>query len=351
MKLGLGLYRHMLNRQHYDFARQCGCTHLVVHLVDYFNQGNQENKNDQPIGDGSGWGFAGDPGKIWTVEELVQLKREINEAGLELEAIENFDPAHWHDILLDGPQKEAQIEKLKQIIRNVGEAGIPVFGYNFSLAGVSSRITGNFARGGARSVGMDGVDQRPIANGMVWNMVYDRNAPAGFIPEITHEQLWERLTWFLNELVPVAEQAGVKLAAHPDDPPMPFIRKTPRLVYQPQLYRKLLDIKPSRSNMLEFCLGSIAEMTEGDVYEATEQYASDIAYVHFRNVKGKVPHYKEVFVDEGDIDLIRILRILKEKKFDGVFIPDHTPQMSCDAPWYAGMAYTLGYMKAAMSLI
>lgn len=351
MKLGLGLYRHMLNRQHYDFARQCGCTHLVVHLVDYFNQGNQENKNDQPIGDGSGWGFAGDPEKIWTVEELVQLKKEINEAGLELEAIENFDPAHWHDILLDGPQKEAQIEKLKQIIRNVGEAGIPVFGYNFSLAGVSSRITGNFARGGARSVGMEGVDQRPIPNGMVWNMVYDNNAPAGFIPEITHEQLWERLTWFLNELVPVAEQAGVKLAAHPDDPPMPFVRNTPRLVYQPQLYQKLLDIKPSGSNMLEFCLGSIAEMTEGDVYEATEQYASDIAYVHFRNVKGKVPHYKEVFVDEGDIDLIRILRILKEKKFDGVLIPDHTPQMSCDAPWYAGMAYTLGYMKAAMSLI
>ncbi|NLR60652.1 TIM barrel protein [Chitinophaga polysaccharea] len=351
MKLGLGLYRHMLNRQHYDFARQCGCTHLVVHLVDYFNQGNQESKNDQPIGDGSGWGFAGDPGKIWTVEELVQLKKEINEAGLELEAIENFDPAHWHDILLDGPQKETQIEKLKQIIRNVGEAGIPVFGYNFSLAGVSSRITGNFARGGARSVGMDGVDQRPIPNGMVWNMVYDNNAPAGFIPEITHEQLWERLAWFLNELVPVAEQAGVKLAAHPDDPPMPFVRKTPRLVYQPQLYQKLLDIKPSRNNMLEFCLGSIAEMTEGDVYEATEQYASNIAYVHFRNVKGKVPHYKEVFVDEGDIDLIRILRILKERKFDGVFIPDHTPQMSCDAPWYAGMAYTLGYMKAALSLI
>ncbi|MBV4357473.1 mannonate dehydratase [Pinibacter aurantiacus] len=351
MKLGLGLYRHMLNRQHYDFARQCGCTHLVVHLVDYFNKGKQENKNDQPIGDNSGWGFAGDPEKIWTVEELLQLKKEINEAGLELEAIENFDPAHWHDILLDGPQKKVQIEKLKQIIRNVGAAGIPVFGYNFSLAGVSSRITGNFARGGARSVGMDGVDERPIQNGMVWNMVYDKNASTGSIPEITHEQLWERLTWFLNELIPVAEEAGVKLAAHPDDPPMPYIRKTPRLVYQPQLYQKLLDIKPSKSNMLEFCLGSIAEMTEGDVYQATEQYASNVAYVHFRNVRGKVPHYKEVFVDEGDIDMVQIIRILKRKGFDGVLIPDHTPQMSCEAPWYAGMAYTLGYMKALMQTI
>ena len=142
MKLGLGLYRHMLNRQHYDFAKQCGCTHLVVHLVDYFNRGNHENKNDQPIGDDSGWGFAGNQDRIWTVEELRKLKDEINAAGLELEAIENFDPANWYDVLLDGPKKEKQIADLKQIIRNVGAASIPVFGYNFSLAGVSSRITG-----------------------------------------------------------------------------------------------------------------------------------------------------------------------------------------------------------------
>lgn len=351
MKLGLGLYRHMLNRRHYDFAKQCGCTHLVVHLVDYFNKGNQENKNNQPIGDAAGWGLAGDSRQIWTVEELLELKKEINDAGLELEAIENFDPAIWYDVLLDGPQKKQQMENLKQIIRNVGAAGIPIFGYNFSLAGVSSRITGNFARGGAESVGMDAVDERPIPNGMVWNMVYDRDAPPGYLPLIQPEELWQRLTYFLEELIPVAEEAGVRLAAHPDDPPVPYVRQTPRLVYQPQLYQKLLDIKPSRSNALEFCLGSIAEMTEGNVYEATEKYAPHIAYVHFRNVKGKVPDYREVFIDEGDIDMIRILQILKNQSFDGVLIPDHTPQMSCDAPWYAGMAYTLGFMGAALKMI
>jgi mannonate dehydratase len=351
MKLGLGLYKHMLNRQHYDFARQCGCTHLVVHLVDYFNRGNQENKNDQPIGDGSGWGFAGKPGAIWTVDELMRLKSDIRAAGLELEAIENFDPANWYDVLLDGPKKAEQMEGLKQIIRNVGKAGIPVFGYNFSLAGVSSRITGNFARGGAHSVGMDGVDNRPLPLGMVWNMVYDERAPSGFLGEISHETLWQRLAYFLGELIPVAEEAGVRLAAHPDDPPVPYVRGTPRLVYQPQLYQKLLDLQPGRANALEFCLGSIAEMTEGDVYEATAQYAEHIAYVHFRNVRGKAPYYNEVFIDEGDIDMVRILRILKAGNFDGVLIPDHTPQMTCEAPWHAGMAYTLGYMKAAMKLI
>ncbi len=113
--------------------------------------------------------------------------------------------------------------------------------------------------------------------------------------------------FFLKELVPVAEEAGVTLAAHPDDPPLPYVRQTPRLVYQPYMYQDLIDIFPSDSNKLEFCLGTISEMTEGDVYEATDSYSrqNKIAYIHFRNVKGKVPNYKEVFVDEGDIDMLK----------------------------------------------
>jgi mannonate dehydratase len=351
MKLGLGLYSHMLDKNHFAFAKQCGCTHLVVHLVNYFNKGNQKSKNNQPVGDGNGWGIAGTSKNLWKLDELLRLKKEINDAGLELEAIENFDPADWYDILLDGPQKKYQVEGIKQIIRNAGKAGIPVIGYNFSLAGVCSRITGPFARGGANSVGMDAVDQTPIPNGMVWNMIYDQDALEGTIKKVTREELWQRLEYFLNEIIPVAEEAGVKLAAHPDDPPMPVVRNTPRLIYQPDMYKKLLSLNASKSNTLEFCLGSIAEMTEGNVYEATEQYADNIAYVHFRNIKGKAPHYKEVFVDEGDIDMIKILKILKSKKFNGVLIPDHTPQMNCEGSWHAGMAYALGYMNAALKLI
>lgn len=352
MKLGFGLYRHMLNEQHYKFAKQCGATHLVIHLVDYF--GHNRGSADQPIGGAEGWGKAGNPDEIWSLEELISIKKDINNHGLELEAIENFDPAHWHDILLDGPKKKVQIENLKQLIKNVGRAGIPTFGYNFSLAGVSSRDIGPYARGGAVSVGMNGsVDETPIPNGMVWNMIYDDNALDGSLPYIGHEELWKRLQYFLNEIIPVAEEAGVKMAAHPDDPPMPYVRNTPRLVYQPDLYQKLIDIKPSPSNKLEFCLGSIAEMTEGDVYEATDIYSKQdkISYVHFRNIIGKVPNYKEVFVDEGDIDMVKILKILKKNNFQGVLIPDHTPQMTCDAPWYAGMAYTMGYMKAIMNVV
>jgi len=364
MKLGLGLYRHQLNAEHYHFARQCGCTHLVIHLVDYFRSSRSNRPgpssvaalrrvDDQPVGDDSGWGLAGDPDKLWTYKEVAGLKKEINAAGLELEAIENFDPAHWHDVLLDGPKKLQQLENLETIIRNVGKAGIPIFGYNFSIAGVAGRVKGRFARGEAEAVGMEGPFDKPLPNGMVWNMVYDPSAAPGVEPSATPEQLWQRLKDFLDALVPVAEEAGVTLAAHPDDPPLPTVRQQPRLVYQPQLYQKLIDLKPSPRNALEFCVGTLAEMgTQGrdDLYDAVETYSRQgkLAYVHLRNVRGKAPFYKETFIDEGDADILRVLRILKRNNFNGVIIPDHAPQMSCAAPWHAGMAYALGYLRAAL---
>ena len=181
----------------------------------------------------------------------------------------------------------------------------------------------------------------------------DPNAPAGTLAPITSDQLWDRLARFLAEMVPVAEEAGVKLAAHPDDPPAPIVRGTPRLVYRPELYQRLLDLQTSSANALEFCLGTIAEMPEGDVYEAAERYSAQgrLAYVHFRNVTGKIPHYHETFIDDGDVDMLRLLRILSRNGYDGVLIPDHTPLLECGAPWHAGMAYAVGYMRAALTAI
>jgi hypothetical protein len=125
MKVGLGLYRHMLTREYYDFARQAGCTHVVVHLVDYFNKGATNPRNNQPTGAKyEPWGVAGDPQKLWAVDELKKLRQGIEEAGLVLAAIENLDPAHWHDILLNGPQRSQQVQKAKTIIRCMGEARV-----------------------------------------------------------------------------------------------------------------------------------------------------------------------------------------------------------------------------------
>ncbi len=355
MKLGLGLYRHMLTPENFAFARQAGATHIIAHLVDYFRGGQHAHADDQPTGTDLGWGIAGDPDALWTTAELLALRQQIEAAGLTLEAIENFDPAHWHDILLDGPRRDLHIENVKTMIRRVGAAGIPIIGYNFSIAGVAGRTTGPYARGGASAVGMEGPYELPLPQGMAWNMVVDPGQLEHHValPHVTHEQLWDRLQRFLDEVLPVAEAAGVKLAAHPDDPPMPFIRGTPRLVYQPSLYQRLIDANPSPSNTLEFCVGSLAEMTEGDIYQVCEHYARQqrIGFVHLRNVVGKVPTYKESFIDDGEVDVLRVMRILHDCGFDGVVIPDHAPQMNCAAPWHAGMAFALGFMAAGLQTL
>ena len=144
MKVGLGLYRHMLTPDYYAFARQAGCTHVVVHLVDYFRAGSTNPRGNQPTGAKyETWGHAGDPEKLWTSPELKALRKELEDADLTLAAIENLDPACWHDILLDGPLRPQQIEKVKTIIRNFGEAGIPVRTLQLndvlSMVGIPSR--------------------------------------------------------------------------------------------------------------------------------------------------------------------------------------------------------------------
>jgi len=353
MKLGLGLYKHMLTRDNFKFAKQVGCSHIIIHLADYYSQ---EKGVVTATDETTNYGLSTTSDPIWSLESMQALQAMAKEVDVEIYGIENFSPADWYDILLDGPHKYEQIETLKQIIRNAGAAGIRSFGYNFSFAGVWGHQRRTVARGGAVSACFNANDlaiDTPIPDGEIWNMTYRQGNPGKFIEEITSEMLWDRLAWFLQRILPVAEEAGVELALHPDDPPLPSLRNTPRLVYQPSLYQKVIDLYESPSNKLEFCMGSIQEMSEGNLYDALNSYASQnkISYVHARNVKGKVPVYDEVFIDEGDIDMFKSLRILKQNNFDGVLIPDHTPELICDASWHAGMAYALGYIRAVLKAL
>ncbi len=356
MKLGLGLYRTLLNPATLRFARQASVTHIVAHLPGYFTREQSRIITSDQANLGFGASEANDP--IWTYEGLRDLKAMINAEGLELEALENFAPAHWYDVLLDGPHRVEQMEHLKRILRDAGRVGIRTMGYNFSVAGVWGRTEGPFARGGARSVGFQNPAQTPIPAGMVWNMVYapdlfDPDKPRGTVGPVGQEEIWRRLATFLGEMIPAAEEAGVKLALHPDDPPLPELRGAARLVYHPDHFQRVLDLQPSPRNAIEFCVGTVSEMAGADVYAAVDRYSrmGRIAYVHLRNVRGKVPHYHEAFVDDGDTDMLRVLRILHGNGFDGVVIPDHTPLLECDAPWHAGMAYALGWMRAALTAI
>jgi mannonate dehydratase len=353
IKLGLGLYKSLLNDQNFRFAKQCGATHIVVQLVDYVKGGDSPTLTQNYL---NGWGITQNQGKLWELEDLLLLKKQIESHGLTWAAIENFDPAHWYDILLDGPNKHQQIENLKQMLRNIGKAGIPIMGYYFSLAGVWGWTSGPKGRGAAMSVvfEQDSIDANmPIPNGMVWNMTYDTAAKAGNLAPVSRSEMWERLNWFLQEILPIAEECGVRMVAHPDDPPLPEMRGTARLFHSFTEYERLLACSPSPSNGFEFCLGTLQEMPDGDLYQLLDKHAAagNIGYIHFRNVIGKVPNYREAFVDEGDIDMVRVLRILKKNNYDGVIIPDHTPEMSCNAPWHAGKAYALGYMRGVLQAI
>lgn len=162
--------------------------------------------------------------------------------------------------------------------------------------------------------------------------------------------MWQRLQYFLTSAVPVAEESGVTLAAHPDDPPVPELRGMARLLVSTPKLKRLIDLVPSPRNCLAFCQGTISTMAGVELPQTIRHFATQdkIAYVHFRNVKGTYPAWQEVFIDEGDIDMLDTMRIYKECGFDGTMIPDHTPPMDFAGErwWETGMAYALGYMQA-----
>ncbi len=356
MKLGLGLYRNMLTPEYFRFAKQAGATHIVAHMPGAFTRGSGKIITSDDGARGFGVDTPDDP--IWTYEGLRDLKAAIEAEGLQLEALENFAPQHWYDVLLDGPRRNEQMTHLKEIIRNMGRLGIPIMGYCFTIAGVWGRVEGPFARGGAMSVGFENPQQTQIPRGMVWNMIYDPDSynpdnPTEFVGPVSADEIWRRFSLFLDEILPVAEEAGVKLALHPDDPPLPELRGAARLVHTPHGYDRVLDFRPSPFNTMEFCIGTLSEMPDSDIYEIVDRYSQTgrIGYVHFRNVRGKAPYYYETFVDDGETDMLRVLQILYANGYDGVLIPDHTPLIECDAPWHAGITYALGFMRAALKMI
>jgi mannonate dehydratase len=348
MKVGLTLFGDLLSADGARFAAQVGASHVVVHLTNYSRLADPSSYLAGGVGPILG-NCSGE--RLWSYDEMADLVGMLRSHGLAIAALENFSPNFWYAVLLDGPEKKSQMEGLKRLVRDAGRAGIPCIGYNFSIAGVWGWVRRPVARGGAMTVAFDMTEidhEEPIPDGMVWNMRY-RDERAGARPvRVSDEELWQRLTYFLSELVPVAEESGVRLAAHPDDPPAQSLRGTARLVNDPSKYDRLVSIIDSPANALEFCIGSLQEMPDGDIYSTTRSFArrGKIAYVHFRNVRGKVPYYHETFVDDGDIDMPEIVRILRDENYDGILVPDHSPEMSCAAPWHAGNAYALGYMGA-----
>ena len=337
MRLGVAMKPAVWSDDHLRLARQLGCE-TVIAWVPF------------PEGDG-----------VWHEEQFRALAEQAARHHLKLEAIENFHPAHWDHIVLDEPGKEEQMEKICETIRNAGRAGISCFGYNFSACGVQGYST-DYTNGNQDGRGLSGTktfDEKFIPtdlqkNPAFWfNTEIARRGDQGVQPACGEGEFWKRYSWFLERALPVAEENHIKLCAHPDDPPVPFIHGIYRPLHSPEGLKKLLNLFDSPSNCLEFCQGTVSTMRGVDIYETIEEIAATgrIGYVHFRNTSGTLPKYTEVFIDEGYVDMPKALNIYRKAGFDGTVIPDHTPQVNALMPWETGMGYALGYIRGVMQSI
>jgi mannonate dehydratase len=276
----------------------------------------------------------------WEYEDLVQLRERTERVGLRLEAIQTT-PATWvADIQLGGPERDRQIDHYAATVRNIGRAGISVLAYNWRPNQLYR--TGPLpGRGGARVTAFDA----ELARGQ----------PLSFGRVYSAEEMWASYEHFVRTVIPVAREAGIRLALHPDDPPNQHIGGVARIFGSLEAFERASRIVESPAWGLLSCTGCWAEMAGGDyVLRAIRHFGArrQIAYVHFRDVQGHGDRFNECFIGEGPSDITAWLRALKQVDFDGPVIGDHTPRMVGDEGWSPrGRAFQTGYIAGMLRVL
>ncbi len=275
-------------------------------------------------------------GKPWDFMPLLRMKQRFADSGLELAVIETAFP--WlHLGKLGLPGRDEEIERCQALIRNLGAVGIPVACWNYMAVFNWTRTSTTIpARGGAM---VTGYDHRLMAN-----------APHTEAGVVTEEQLWDSLRYVMEAIVPVAEEAGVKLALHPDDPPISPIRGVGRILTSPEAMRRAIGLVPSPNNGITLCQGTFATMG-ADVPAEIRRFGGDglAHFIHFRDVQGTPDNFVETFHDAGQTDMLEALRAWRDVGFSGPMRPDHVPTMAGEdnlAPGYQtlGRLFALGYI-------
>ncbi|MHC4985908.1 MAG: mannonate dehydratase, partial [Planctomycetota bacterium] len=251
---------------------------------------------------------------------------------------------HCQDaIVLATDKRDEIIELYKQHLRDLGRAGIPYTTHAHIANGVWYS-SGGRTRGGAetRLLDLDGEAVGHSPNGKFYR-------PLSHGREYSEDEVWANYEYFVRQVVPVAEEAGVKIGVHPDDPPVETLAGVPRCFNSLANYQRALDIADSPNFGVCLCVGCWLEGGEAmgcDVIEAIRTFAAQgkLFKVHFRNVDRPGTTFTETFLDDGYMDMFEVVRALAEANFDGVIIPDHVPLMGDDER--IGMAYTIGYMRA-----
>ena len=266
-------------------------------------------------------------------EEFKQLRSFVEDHGLNLYVLHSgLLPRDKIEHALPG--RDEQLEAWCTVLRAIGAAGVPVTATTFYGIG-HFRTPATIGRGGAR-----------YSTFNYEELMKDPPRPPG--KGITEERLWENIAYFLERVVPIAEETGVRIALHPDDPPIPDpLGGAARIVVSVENYQRIFDLVPSDAIGMLFCQGCVAEMGV-DVLETIRYMGlrNKIVFVHFRNIRGNPHTFQEVFIDEGDQDMLRAMETYRDVGFKGPFMMDHTPGIPHPSGEWAGRAYANGYIRA-----
>ena len=276
--------------------------------------------------------------KPWDFKALLHAKESLTDAGLKLEVIEPAPP--HYKIKLGLPGRDEEIEIFKQVLRNMAALDIPVLCYNFMPQ--SGWYRTSFAKKGRGGALVTAFDSKLM-------QAAPQLTEAGTQTDI---QIWDNYKYFMDKVLPVAEACKVKLALHPDDPPVPSLQGVSRIFRNVENFDKALELYPSDYNGITFCQGSFAAMNE-DIPSLIRHFGRKIFFVHFRDIRGDADAFEETFHDEGQTDMKACMRAYKEIGFDGVIRTDHAPVMAGESgenPAYEmlGHIFATGYLKGLL---
>lgn len=296
----------------------------------------------------------------WSLAELRALRDRCDADGLRIDGIENVPAAHFTKIQRGEPGRDEQIENYCKTIRNMAAVGIDLLGYNFIATYVWRTSMAEPGRGGAKVTAFD-LAETGAGNALA---SYRLTPQEPLAEPLTADQMWANHQYFLDAVLPVAEEVGVRLALHPDDPPVDVpLGGAARIFTSPaSLVAAREQARHSPSWGVNLCLGTVSEMGgEEAVNEVIDTLgpAGAIFYVHFRDVQGTVPRFRECFLGEGNFNPARVIRRLHEVGFDGFLIDDHVPAMIGDSDTWGdtspeaycsrGRAHAIGYLQGVLN--
>jgi mannonate dehydratase len=288
----------------------------------------------------------------WSVDGLSRLRERIEAAGIALDMVPlpmSSNPiarAENPAIMLGkAPDRDREIDGICDMIRNTSRAGIPSLKYNLTLLGVV-RTESTPGRGGARYstfVYADAKQDPPLTEAGV----------------VGADEYWERITHFLERVIPVAQEYKVRMACHPQDPGMPRgkgFRGVETVLGSVDGLKRFIGIAPSPYHGLNFCQGTVSEMLDRpgeQIFDVIRYFGTrkKIFNVHFRNIRGGFLRFQETFIDDGDVDMLKALRVYRDVGYDGMLMPDHVPAIRGDAGGAQAFAFTFGYIKALLAAV